>query len=377
MDQNPGNNGINLDDILLPKKEERTPASASRENAGVLLENEQKAELPKAPPPAPPPPKPKPEGPLDETSIAPLETYQKDVETVIAEKNISAVSIAAAEAQRAGRTAQLASTVEAAAKGLNPKMIAGVAAVTLGVALVVVALGVLTYVLTRPGITPAAQQGSSAPFMSVDDTQALVLTPEQLNRDTLMQNLESLKEKTALSLGLVSRMYLVVSTTSVDQKNIPPPITSQQLLSTLAPNVADDLLRTFDPNYYLLGVHVFDGNQEFLILKVDSYVQAYAGMLQWERTMATELSPLFIRTPRPRTAEELSAASTTAQTPSLLPTQFVDTVVANHNARAVLNDAGDTLLLWSFIDRDTLVITNNESTLAEIISRRSVYTPAQ
>ncbi|HEV8677325.1 MAG TPA: hypothetical protein VN701_00615, partial [Candidatus Paceibacterota bacterium] len=98
MDQTPGNNGINLDDILLPKKEVRTPASAQRVNAGVLLEGEQQAQLPKPEAPAPVPAPKKPEGPVETSAIAPLETYQRDMETVISEKNISAVTIAAAEA---------------------------------------------------------------------------------------------------------------------------------------------------------------------------------------------------------------------------------------------------------------------------------------
>lgn len=370
MDQNPENKGINLDDILLPKKEERTPASAERINAGVLLDAEQSAELPKAEPPAPVPVPPKPQGPVDETTIAPLETYQQDMESVISRQNISAVSIAAAEAERASR----ASTEPAAQKPARDwKLLATLGAVAGGVVLVIVAVGFLAYVLTRPAPSVTVGQGGSAPFMNVDDTQALVVAPEQLNRDTLIQNLESLKENTALSLGLISRMYVILASTTVEKGNLPPPISAQTLLSTLAPNVGDSLLRTLDPNYYLLGVHVFDGNQEFLVLKVDSYEQAFSGMLDWERTMATELSPLFTRMPRPLTQEELSLVSTSTPA-AAIPTSFRDKVVANHDARVMLSDQGDILLLWAFIDRNTLVITTNEGTLSEIISRRSTFT---
>jgi hypothetical protein len=372
MDQNPGNNDINLDNILLPKKEERTPASASRVNAGVLLETEQGATLPKPVPAAPPPAPPKPEGPKDESTIAPLETYQKDMESVISQKNISAVSIAAAEANRAS---SMTASPAVQKKPRNWKWLATLGAIVAGVTLVVAALGFLAYVLTRPAPAVTIGTGGSAPFMDVDDTQALVLTPDQLNHATLMQNLESLKENTSISLGLVSRMYVIVSSTTVEKGKLPDPISAQTLLATLAPNIGDSLLRTIDPNYYLLGVHVFDGNQEFLVLKVDSYEQAFSGMLDWERTMATELSPLFSRTPRPRTPEELNAISTSTPT-TTIPTSFRDKIVANHDARAVINDQGDVLLLWAFIDRNTLVITTNESTLSEIISRKATFTPA-
>jgi hypothetical protein len=369
MDQPPENNGINLDDILLPKKEVRTPASAQRVNAGVLLEGEQSAVLPKPAPAAPIAPTPKPAGPSDD-AIAPLETYQRDMESVIEQKNVSAVTIATAESQRASRAR---ATPLAQKPPRDWKWLATLSAIIVSVLLIVVAAGVLAYVFLRPTPSITVGQSASAPFIAIDDTQALVAKPEQFNRATLMQNLESMKEKTAISLGLMSRIYVVLSSTTVESSELPPQVTAQELISAIAPNAPDDLLRTVDPNYYLLGVHVFDGNQEFLVLKVDSYERAFSGMLSWERTMSQELSPLFIRTPRPRTAAELANISTTTPQ-ALIPTSFRDKIVANHDARVIQNDAGDILLLWAFIDRNTLVITNNESTLAEIISRRGAFT---
>lgn len=376
MDQTPEKNGINLDDILLPKKEAHTPASASRANAGVLLEQEQAAELPKPAPVAPPPAPQKPEGPTDETSIKPLETFQGDMETVISQKNISAVSIAAAEAERASRTSGITATPMAPRRAMDWKWVASLVAVGLGVALVLAATGLLAYVLLKPTPSVTVGKGGSAPFMAIDNTQILVVKPEQFNHATLMQNFESLKEKTALSLGLVSRLYVVLASTTVDAKNVPPPVSIQELITAIAPNIPDSLARTFDPSYYLLGIHVFDGNEPFLVLKVDSYEQAFSGMLEWERTMPQELSPAFIGTPRPRTQTELAGISTST-TQAVLPTQFKDMIIANHDARALINDQGDVLLLWALIDRTTLVITTNENTLAEIISRRSTFTPTQ
>ena len=37
----------------------------------------------------------------------------------------------------------------------------------------------------------------------------------------------------------------------------------------------------------------------------------------------------------------------------------------------MLNPEGDILMLWTFLDRTTIVIATNESTLREIISRLS------
>ena len=367
MDQDPKKNVFNLKDILLPKKEERTPASASRANAGALLENEQKAELPKKEAPAPITPPPTPVGPAETTNIAPLQTYQSDVESVISKQNVSVVSMAAAEAER---NAKLIASVTPDRPKRDWSWLINSGIVVGSIILVASAVALLMYVILRPAPSVTVQKGAVAPFIAVDDTQALVLAPEQFNRTTLMQNLESVKQKTALSLGFVSRTYVTISTTTLKANEVPPPVTIQQLLSTLAPNVTSEFLRTLDPTYYVLGTHAFDENQAFLIMRVDSYERAFAGMIAWERTMQAELNPLFSRNPRPRLAGEVS--STTPQT-ILIPTAFRDKVVSNHDARVILNDAGDILLLWTFLDRNTLVIATNESTVSELIARRSTF----
>ncbi len=145
----------------------------------------------------------------------------------------------------------------------------------------------------------------------------------------------------------------------------------------------DALLRSVDPNLYLLGIHSFDGNQPFLILKADSYEGAYAGMLAWERDMRADLSPLFVRTPPvliqntppPPPVATSTATSTATTTPAPVVdappvrTGFVDRIVENHDARVIQNADGQILLLWTFVNRNVLVVTTNEATLREIISR--------
>ena len=86
--------------FLLPKKEVSAPAQ--RINAGVLLEQEQHAELPKTEPaPASPAPI------ADKSEVSPLQTYRSDIEQVVREgQGVSVVSIAAAEAQRRGKEPQ-------------------------------------------------------------------------------------------------------------------------------------------------------------------------------------------------------------------------------------------------------------------------------
>src|ERR1700690_3100915 len=94
------NKGIDLDKILLPTKEVHGPDSAQRVNAGALLEQEQNATMvPTQPAAAPVAPTPK----KEESLVQPLETYKSDIEHLVQDKNVSVLSIAAAEAERRGQ----------------------------------------------------------------------------------------------------------------------------------------------------------------------------------------------------------------------------------------------------------------------------------
>lgn len=361
--------------------------SAERVNAGALLEQEQHATLLTEEGKAQPQKESAPQEsllqrdehdpnssaetlsaptPVEESSeIKPLQTYRGDIEKVIHGTNASVVSIAAAEAVRRTQSAPEAAP-ELEAESKDKRKLAGqVLMVMIGLLLVATSSGLGWYVYTKtqtvePVVVP------NAPFVSVDET-SIVSVPLPPKRTELMTALETAREGVRLAVGLIERVVINVSTTSAEMIELGAP----SLISALAPNAPAEFLRTLEPTY-LLGVHSFDSNQAFLVLGVDSYETAYAAMLRFEYTLAEDLSPLFTRTPSPHIGA--GAASTTAAATSTGPvirTNFADKIVENHDARVLQNSQGDILLLWTFLDRNTLVITTNEYTLREIISRRN------
>lgn len=401
-----------LSKILLPKKE-GTPSldSAQRVNAAILLEQEQQATLVKpAPDIKPPAPVAPPEPKKEESGVRAVQTYRGAIEQAIQQKNTSVVSIAAAEAQRRAQRSATPAPAEASSTESAPAHDWGftLAAVLGGAILILGSTALLLFIFWKPQADAPVATAPSSPFIQVDDTRLVSIAPQQWQRAPVMNALATERESTALSLGLMARLYVAQATTT---GRTPPSVSVQSLLGVIAPNVSGELLRSLTGEY-LLGVHSFDDNQAFLILGVEGYEAAYAGMLDWELAMPGELSPLFSRTPRPRIPEEniqpvqttpilpfqaTQATSTASSTPfvpgptssstnatstatSTTPgptvpdffrTQFVDRIVENHDARVVQDTNGDILLLWTFLDRQTLVITTNEYTLREIISRRS------
>ncbi|MDE1924988.1 MAG: hypothetical protein KGH79_02305 [Patescibacteria group bacterium] len=386
---------IDLGKILLPKKETpgQTPQSAQRVNAGTLLEQEQTAGKEGSPKPpeelasvggadsggyapvlegeqkesAPPAPK------KDESAVKPIETYQGDIEQLVQDKNVSVLTIAAAEAERRARTESTAAAQGPAVKETFSERLERIKQASkkasmyiAGAALLLAAAGGLAYVFLRPTAT-APTQAPSSPFIAVDDTKVITIDPSN-SRDNIMSQLTSAQSSVNLSLGLIDRLLPATASTTPSGQTLVA-MDAQSFLSALAPNIPPALLRTISPTF-LLGVHVYVGNQALLILNVDSYEDAYAGMLAWEPTMLSNLSPLFVYKPSPHIPEENISTSTVATTTDeFLQTGFVDRIIENHDARVLQNSTGDIYLLWTFLDRNTLVITTNDATLREIISR--------
>jgi hypothetical protein len=364
-EQNPKPGELDLGKILLPKKPivaGKTADSAMRVNAGVLLEQEKTAELPK---PAPATTPVQPPAPKDDSVVKALETYQSDIESVVRGKNTSLVSIAAAEAQR--RSAQpIEASQETKKENKSGPVITNTLMIIGGVILLLGAAAAVVFV-TRPAPTVQIALEAPTPFINVDETKAFTVPTSLFQHSAAISALQTQRENTALSLGMISRLYLALPATSTNAAIVP--LNSHQLLGILGPHIPDALLRTINQNNYLFAFHSYNGNQPLLILQTDSYEQAFSGMLQWEPSMSQDLFPFFMYTPPVHISTDGVASTSPTSTPEIIQTGFVDHIIDNHDVRVIENSAKDILMVWGFLDRNTLVITTNEATLKEIFSR--------
>jgi hypothetical protein len=137
---------------------------------------------------------------------------------------------------------------------------------------------------------------------------------------------------------------------TVQKKNLIP---SDRFFEALGIKMPPMLLRSLRHDF-MFGIHSFNKNQPFLILKTDYYDNAFAGMLEWETKLSEDILPLFGRGDRVR---ELSQR------------KWGDTVIKNKDTRVLRNFDGSIALVYAFKDQRTLIITTNEDTLLEV-SRR-------
>lgn len=371
-EQNNPKKPIDLSSILLPKKEPtevpvRTVASAILADQVAAQEVRAEARAEAATEPIVRlAPEPSASGPNEVPSVRPVQTYQGDIASLVEGTRVSVVSAAAAEAQRRAQT-----VTELPATYIRPVW-PRIVMVAVAVGLFVGSIGLVAFVAMRllPVEPPPAV---SAPLLYIDSQKTVVYVPGE-SRVKLLSDLTEARDSVNLALGLISG----VSVAANDNATIAAP----DLLPFIAPSMPPQLQRTMQDEY-MFGIHAFDGNQPFLMFKVDSYTDAYAGMLAWEATMRTELSPLFTRVPNAaaqvRQQENISTAtssaptaSTTTPTTQTAPVVFVDQIVENRDARVIRDQYGNILLLWTFLDRTTVVVTTNQYTLREVVSRLSV-----
>lgn len=111
-------------------------------------------------------------------------------------------------------------------------------------------------------------------------------------------------------------------------------------LSTLSPSMPGEYLRALDEDSFFGSVKgSAEGN--FFILGHDSYQTVAASQLEWEKTMGSDLLPLFG-----------PASSTVAR--------FEDRIVANRDARVALDAKGRTLFVQGLFRSDTIIFARNE-----------------
>lgn len=322
-------------------------ASPYKEGDELVANTPRLADLLEEPPAPPAPALPRYESPARveraETDSAPIRTFQGDIAHAIKNQNVSVVQIALSEARKKERLESIEKE-NSASSGMNRIFIA------LSGILFFAALGIGAYLLwPHASNIPASDATVEKPIILVDSTQAIPL--DNLDRNGLIDTLQKAVSGNRQSLGTVMRIML----TRVGVSG-PEAAPAQTFMGLLAEGIPDTLLRSLDPQFYF-GIHIFQRNEPYLILKVDSYQSAFAGMLEWEKRMPYDLADVFIA-PANRATTLTSSAN------------FRDEIVSNKDARALIDSASlQTVLVYSFVNKDTLIITTNERTLQELSDR--------
>jgi hypothetical protein len=102
-------------------------------------------------------------------------------------------------------------------------------------------------------------------------------------------------------------------------------------------------------------------SEPYIVMKVTGFDAAFAGMLEWERSMSADLSPLF----GPTVVETFdSSARTDTQVREAF---FQDVIASNKNARILLDEEGEERIIYTFINQQTIIITTTKKALERLM----------
>lgn len=124
--------------------------------------------------------------------------------------------------------------------------------------------------------------------------------------------------------------------------------TAAEILTFLEVELSASTIRSLD-SVMSLGSVLTTTQEPFIILKSRSFDVLFAGLLAWEPNMNQDLAPLF--------GQEIQGVS-----------RFKDAVRNNASTRILYDDTGKEILLYSFINPNTVVITTSGEALAKLLT---------
>lgn len=298
----------------------------------------------------------------EETFIRKLRTLKGDIAEAM-QSGASLVSIAAAEADKRSLEVKASATVMPKTEKV-PTVRGGVGAGTKIMALV------LSFLLIGGGAFAVyyLKAKQEEPIVIVDDINipgplipiqfSVPINTDEKNASYLRASFEAERKRNVGKINEVGEVIFLTNNT--ENPEVPErSITSSEFFGALGMRPPVSLTRTLDP-HFMSGFHRFGEIESFLIFKTDTYDVARAGMLEWERTLEDEVGT-FLRSP-----SDFKYATATDAT--INRRVFTDKVYKNLDTRVMLDDKGDPLFLYSFINRAYLVFVTNPETLSQIVT---------
>lgn len=270
---------------------------------------------------------------------SPLRTFSSDLANAVQHDEMSVIKVAMAEQKRRLATDEAVSPTSTK----NIRYIVG-SLIVLIIAVGAV-YGVYKYKTNVPPQVNVVETKINA-LIPADATTSIEIGGE--TNDKVIQYIQSaIKNVTAREGGIVN-IYFTNSQSGVKQA-----VKTEEFFSVIESQIPPPLLRALEPSF-MLGIVATtnDKKHPFLILKTNSYEAAFANMFTWETKLYHDFYiPLFLFGNQ-KTFEK----------------RFGDLLIENKDTRVLYSDTNEVILLYSFIDEHTIVITTDIETFKTVRS---------
>ncbi|MFA7216515.1 MAG: hypothetical protein WC095_00835 [Candidatus Paceibacterota bacterium] len=261
-----------------------------------------------------------------------LRTYQGDMQELISETNASVATIAIAEQKR---KVEKNFKEEVQKYEVKNKFL-----VVLGITLFI--LGIITI-----GTVYFFQSRGTEVVSETDKTIVAFSEKKPIITNT-RQSVVSEIGTQIKDWDMPANSVLFLDFTDSMENIIPSNV--EKTIPLIGPTIPPNLLRSLK-NDYMVGIYSFDKNVPFIILKSNDFGISFSGMLKWEETILKDLDFMFNL-----------EGDTSEYT-------FQDESFKNKDLRIVKNKERQTVFLYSFLDRETILITSNEDAFNALLGK--------
>lgn len=288
--------------------------------------------------------------------LSSLRTYQGDMAEYISKKNESVISIAVKQKEK-----EREDDLKMPVKSGESRFKTNLTIIVISLILLVSGGAGLFYIYNSLQKEPVS---TSVPEVKIIPYNNLI-TLANITSENLGSEIAKIPPSNGVSILKISNASGILLQKSKD------------FFSFLKISLPPTLSRTLKDDYALGIISQNDQTSYFLIISVNDFGLAFSSMLEWEQNMENDLSflnpevsvaaipPIF---PASSTASTtLSVVSTTTQTKSGI-FEWKDMIVKNKDTRALANLKDQAKIAYTFLDKNTILITNNLSAIGDLYS---------
>ncbi len=222
----------------------------------------------------------------------------------------------------------------------------------ISITLIILALGVLAFFAffdEKINVVEIALQ--AVPIIFTDQTDFIPI--DDLTKDKIAETVSNQANNTKVKIGGVNGIYLTENKKVIGFDRFTVLIKSNLTAGQLGLISSNFLLGAFKSGLSSISPNIGD---LFMLLKVKSFTDIFPVMQSWESKMLYDLHGFF-------------GVKLSPETNYLFTKSFEDGIVANKNTRILKDNSDQIVLMYIFVDDNSIIITNSENAVNEITLR--------
>ncbi len=286
-----------------------------------------------------------------------IRTYESDMAYALSKKTTSVAKIVIAENMR---------SAENESRSNNSQTNTGKNVLKISISLIFILAGLAGgyYLYLKSPLVKqtVVKQENKIPSVITPDEQRIVSSSIQ-NKSIFTSFLSSQFNRSDTGTEKIIEIIPTIKTSASTTVKV----NALQVLKVLEFDITDTLRRSIT-NHWMMGVYSNNGQSiPFIILTNNFFQNAYAGMLKWEDTMPDEFIDIFAY--KDKAYRNNQNGTSTISNYFNIKGKFEDKIIKNRDIREFITENGEILIIYSFLDKNTIVITTSESVIPALVER--------